>query len=83
LSLYNRYILTVSICLLLSTVIMIAVGLDSLQVYFTIYVFEALVVTELYVYFNRKAHRALTYVTTLLFAGFIIAMGLQIYNMLT
>jgi hypothetical protein len=83
LSLYNRYIITVSLCLLLSTVLMTAIGLDSLQVYFTIYVFEALVVSELYVYFNRKARRALAYVTTLLFAGFIIAMGLQIFNMLT
>jgi hypothetical protein len=83
LNLYNRYIITVSLCLLLSTVLMTAIGLDSLQVYFTIYVFEALVVSELYIYFNRKARRALAYVTTLLFAGFIVAMGLQIFNMLT
>jgi hypothetical protein len=83
LSLYNRYIITVSLCLLLSTVIMTAIGLNSLQAYFTVYVFEALVISELYVYFNRKARRALTYVTTLLFAGFIIAMGLQVFNMLT
>jgi hypothetical protein len=83
LSLYNRYVLTVSLVLLLSTVLMIASGLDRLQVYFTVYVFEALVISELYVYFNRKARRALSYVSALLFGGFIIALFLQVFNILT
>jgi hypothetical protein len=83
LSLYNRYVLTISLVLLLSTVLMIAFDLDNLQVYFTVYVFEALVISELYVYFNRKARRALSYVSGLLFGGFVIAVCLQIFNMLT
>ena len=82
-SLYNRYLLTVSLTLLLSTVLMIAFGLDRLQIYFTIYVFEALVISELYVYFNRKARRALSYVSALLFGCFTIALSMQIFNILT
>jgi hypothetical protein len=82
-SLYNRYIVTVSLFLLLSTVLMLAIGLDQLQLYFTVYVFEALVVSELYVYFNRKARRALSYVSALLFGCFAAALALQIINILT
>ncbi len=82
-SLYNRYLLTVSLALLLSTVLMIAFGLNRLQIYFTIYVFEALVISELYVYFNRKARRALSYVSALLFGCFTIALFMQIFNILT
>jgi hypothetical protein len=82
-SLYNRYIVTVSLFLLLSTVLMIAAGLDRLQLYFTVYVFEALVISELYVYFNAKARRALSYVSALLFGGFAVALALEIVNILT
>jgi hypothetical protein len=82
-SLYNRYILTVSLFLLFSTVVMIAAGLNRLQLYFTVYVFEALAISELYVYFNRKARRALSYVSAVLFGCFAVALALQIINILT
>jgi hypothetical protein len=81
LSLYNHYVLTVSLALLLSSVLMIAFGLNRLEVYFTVYVFEALVISELYVYFNRKARRALSYVSAVLFGGFIVALLLQVFNL--
>jgi len=81
-TLYNRYILTVAIILLLTTVIMIAAGQNSLDIYFTVYVIEALVITELYVYINNKARRGLTYVSTVLFGGFTIALCLQIVRIL-
>lgn len=81
-TLYNRYILTVAIILLLTTVIMIAAGQNSLDIYFTVYVIEALVITELYVYINNKARRGLTYVSTILFGGFTIALCLQIVRIL-
>lgn len=80
---YNRYIITVALLLLLSTVILILVGQNSLDTYFTVYVIEALVVTELFIYFNNKARRALTFVSTLLFGGFTIALCLQIVRILT
>ena len=80
--LYNRYILTIVLLLLLTTIILIATGQNSLDVYYTIYVIEALIITELYVYFNNKARRGLTLVSTMLFGGFIIAFGLQVLQIL-
>ena len=81
-TLYNRYILTVAPFLLLTTIIMIATGQTSLDIYFTVYVIEALVITELYVHINNKARRGLTYVSIILFGGFTIALCLQIVRIL-
>jgi hypothetical protein len=80
---YNRYILTIAVVMLLSTVWLIAAGQNSLDVYFTIYVIEALVITELHVYLNSKARRGLIYVSTLLFGGFAFVLFFQILKILT
>ena len=82
-TIYNRYIITVTLLLLLSTIILIGIGQNSLDIYFTTYIIEALIITELYVYFNDKARRGLTYVSTILFGGFAIAICLQIIRILT
>ena len=79
---YNRYVLTVALSLLLTTIIMIAMGQNSLDVYYTVYVIEALIVTELYVYFNNRARRGLTFVSTILFGGFAIVLCFQILKIL-
>lgn len=68
---YNRYILTVAVLLLLTTVILVARNVDSLEVYYTLYVLETLVATELYGYFNTRARRGLHTISGLLFLGFI------------
>lgn len=80
---YNRYVITVSLFLLLTTVILIATGQNSIDLYFTVYVIEALAITELYVHINNKARRGLTYVSTILFGGFAIALCFQIIKILT
>lgn len=80
--LYNRYILTVALFLLVTTVILIASGQNALDIYFTVYVIEALAITELYVYFNNKARRGLTYVSAILFGGFAVAICLQVVRIL-
>ena len=79
---YNRYILTVAFLLLLTTIILIASGQNSLDIYYTVYVIEALIITELYVYFNKRARRGLTLVSTMLFGGFAIALCLQVIKIL-
>jgi len=61
---YNSYILIIAVLLLLTTVILVAIGQNSLDIYYTIYIIEALIVTELYVYLNAKARRGLTMVST-------------------
>jgi len=79
---YNGYILTVAILLLLTTVIMIATGQNSLDIFFTVYVIEALITTELYVCFNDKARRGLNMVSAILFGGFAFALCLQVLKIL-
>ena len=69
---YNNYVITIASLLLLTTVILAAVGVNSLDVYYTCYVVEALIITELYVYFNARARRSLAVVSAVLFAGFMV-----------
>ena len=75
---YNSYILIIAVLLLLTTVILVAMGQNSLDIYYSVYIIEALIVTELYVYFNAKARRGLTMVSTILFGGFLVIVSLQV-----
>jgi len=79
---YNNYILIVAILFLLTTVSLIATGQNSLDIYYTVYIIEALIVTELYVYFNAKARRGLNFVSTILLAGFLFIVTLQVIKIL-
>ncbi len=79
---YNSYILTIAALLLLTTVILVALGQNALDVYYSIYIVEALVVTELYVYFNTKARRGLNLVSAVLFGGFLLILSLQVIKTL-
>jgi len=80
--LYNSYILIVAVLLLLTTVILAAIGQEALAVYYTIYILEDLVVTELYVYFNSKARRGLSLVSAILFGGFLVIVSLEVIKIL-
>lgn len=79
---YNSYILIIAILLLLTTVILVAMGQDSLDVYYSIYVIEALIITELYVYFNARARRGLNFISAILFAGFLFIVSLRVIKIL-
>jgi hypothetical protein len=79
---YNSYILTIAILLLLTTVILVALGQNSLDIYYPIYIIEALAVTELYVYFSAKARRGLNMVSAILFGGFLFIVSLQVIKIL-
>ncbi len=79
---YNNYILIVAILFLLTTIILVATGQNSLDIYYTVYIIEALIVTELYVYFNAKARRGLNLVSAILFAGFLFIVALQVIKIL-
>ena len=79
---YNNYILTVAILLLLTTVILVALGHNSLDTYYVAYVIEALIITELYVYLNAKARRGLNFVSSILFGGFLFIVALKVIKIL-
>jgi len=79
---YNSYILIIAILLLLTTVILVATGQNSLDIYYTVYIIEALIVTELYVYFNAKARRQLNLISAILFGGFLVIVSLEVIRIL-
>ena len=74
---YNSYILAVAAIFMLTAVILIALGQSSLEIYFAFYIIEAFIITELYVYLNKKARHGLTFISAILFAGFMFTLLLQ------
>ena len=79
---YNRYILIIALVLFLTTLILIAIGQTTLSAYYTVYVLEALIITELYIHFNAKARRGLSSVSAILFGGFLLVICLKFVNIL-
>ena len=79
---YNSYILITALVLLLTTTILIATGQTSLNVYYIAYIIEALIITELFVYFNAKARRGLTFISAVLFGGFLLIASLEVIRIL-
>lgn len=77
------YILTVAILLMLTAVILNALGSRAISIYYTVFILEALIATELFVYFNSRARRGLNLVSMVLFGGFSVVVLLQIIRILT
>ncbi|AKG53548.1 hypothetical protein DGWBC_0885 [Dehalogenimonas sp. WBC-2] len=69
---FNNYILTVSVTLMATLVILAGFGQQQLDVYYTLFIIEALIITELYVHLNNKSRRSLNIVSLALFAGFMV-----------
>jgi hypothetical protein len=78
LKIYNRYVITVAVALLVTTLLLIIAGQALLDLYFSIYVIEALIVTELFIYFSKKSRRALNIISILLFGSFAFVFCLQV-----
>ena len=81
-TIYNKYILTVAILLSVTTVILIALAQNSLKIYYITYIIEALITTELFIYFSAKAKRSLQPVVSVLFVCFLAVLTLEIINIL-
>ena len=79
---YNRYILIVTLMLLLSTLVLIAMGQTSLSTYYIVYILEALVITELYIHFNAKARRGLSSIGAILFGVFLFVICVKLFHIL-
>lgn len=79
---YNSYIIIITLVLLLSTLVLIALGQTSLSVYYVVYILEALIITELFIHFNAKARRGLNSIGAILFGGFLLVICLEFVHML-
>lgn len=75
--------MSVSATLLLTTVIMVALGISALDTFYTAYILEALAITELYIHLDAKARRGLNIISIVLFVGFLFALVLQVLKILT
>ena len=80
---YNNYILAVAIALLVTTIILAATGQHPLDLYYTLYIIEAFIVTELYIHFSAKAKRGLNQISLILFGGFLAVVALQVIKIVT
>lgn len=80
--LYNRYIITIATLLIVTTAILTAFGVNSLAIYYVIYIIEAFIVTELYRQFSPRARRGLNIVSIILLGGFVPIIILQFVKLL-
>ncbi len=79
---YNSYVLTLALLLLATTPVLIGLGQTALETFCAVYIIEALVVTELYVYLNARVRRQLQLVSVILFGSFLMIMAFNIIGML-
>ena len=80
--LYNRYIITIAILFVVSTPILVAIGIKTFGVYYVIYIVEAFIVTALYKHFSPRARRGLNVVSIVLLFGFLPVIILQFIKLL-
>ena len=79
--LYNRYILSLTLLFMLTTVIISATE-RSLDFYFSIYLIECLVLTLLFSQINPRARRGLNSIGYVLFGGFLIMVGIKVIEII-
>ncbi len=79
---YNNYILTVALLFLVTTPALVAMGQNSLEIFYTVFIIEALMVTELYVYLSGKVRRQLNLVSAILFGNFSLIVLASIIKLL-
>ena len=71
-TLYNRYILWLTLLFVLTSVIMVFAGVASLKIYFSVYLVETLALTVLFSSLDPRARRSLSAVNYILFIGFLV-----------
>ncbi len=79
---YNRYLITLSATLSLSTTVLAAYGVRQLDAYYSAYMIEALVVTLLFGYLHPRASQALNRISYALFAGFLLVVVIKVATIL-
>ncbi len=79
---YNRYILSLTLLFLVTTVI-ISASNRGLDFYFSIYLIECLVLTLLFSQINPKARKGLNNIGYVLFSGFLVLVGMKVVEIIT
>ncbi len=79
---YNRFLFVLALSFLLTTVILAAYGENRLDLYYSLYLIEGLVVTELFIYLHPKAKGNLSKILWILFSGFILIVVRKVLEIL-
>jgi TRAP-type C4-dicarboxylate transport system permease small subunit len=81
-TLYNRYILWLTLLFVLTSVIMVFAGVASLKIYFSVYLVEILALTVLFSSLDPRARRGLSAVNYMLFAGFLVLVAAAVVEII-
>ncbi len=74
---YNRYLIALTVTLSASVVVLIAYGVQRLNLYLSLNIVGYLIVTLLFAYLHSRARRILDKVGYVLFAGFLVVVALR------
>ena len=80
---YNKYIISLVLSACLINTLLALLGQDDLAIYFIINIIAYLVITLLYAYLNPRARRALSSISVVLFAGFMVIVVLKVVEVWT
>lgn len=81
--LYNSFIVTLALLFAAITGVMSAYRVEKLDAYFAAYTLALLLLTALYMTFNRKSQRALSVVGIVAFGGLLVLIALKMFEMLS
>lgn len=79
---YNRYIISLALMFLLSTVVL-SVSNQGLDVYFSVYLIECLAVTLFFSHLNPRARGALNRVEYVLIVGFLVLVAAKVVEIVS
>ncbi len=75
---YNRYILSLALLFTLTALALPFTGRSQLNLYFSAYLIECLVLTSLFVYLSPRAMRGLNAIWYVLFGGFVVIVAMKV-----
>ena len=79
---YDRYLVTLALLFTSTTVVLAAYNQHRIDLYFSLYLIEYLVVTLLFGYLRQGARRLLNVMGYILFAGFLGIVGMKVATIL-
>jgi len=81
-TLYNRYILVLTLILAITSIIFAATAVSDLGLCFAIYLIECLILTELFIHISPRAKRNLSRVNYFLFTLFVLVLVYKVAEIL-
>jgi uncharacterized membrane protein YhhN len=82
LRIYNRYLLFLVLASCIVDVFLAFAKQRDIAVYFTVSVIAYLIITVLFIYFNPKTRKALSLVSVVFLAGFLVVVVLKVMEVL-